>query len=272
MMKIFITGASGFIGGNLQKHYHSQGHEVFAYTRYQDLLAELNSFKPDLIVNCAAEIYNPDAMWAVNVELVKHCLDYQRASTCQMIQFGSSSEYGECDRATQETDPIAGKDMYSTTKGIASMLCQTYGRQYKSDVIVVRPYSPFGPGERPHRLFPRLWRAFKSNEPMSLVNGVHDFCYIDDFVQAVDVIATSSQREPGEIVNVSSSVQTTNHEVYEIFKQLTGHAGAVTLKDDWVTPNVWVANIHKAINKFHWRPQYTIEQGIEKFLTEANYE
>jgi nucleoside-diphosphate-sugar epimerase len=107
---------------------------------------------------------------------------------------------------------------------------------------------------------------------MTLVDGIHDFCYIDDFVQAVAMIATSDQRTPGEIVNVSSGVQTTNHEVYEIFKRITGHAGAVALKDDWVTPNVWAANIHKAINKFGWRPQYTIEQGIEKFLAEANYE
>jgi len=271
-MKIFITGATGFIGGNLQKFYQAQQHEILAYTRYQDLLTELDWFKPNLIINCAAEIYNPDAMWTTNVELVRQCLNYQRNHSCQLIQFGSSSEYGEHNDATKETDPIAATDMYSTTKGIATMLCQTYGQQYNNDVVIIRPYSPYGPGERPHRLFPRLWRAFKSNEPMTLVDGVHDFCYIDDFVQAVNVIANNDQRTPGEIVNVSSSVQTTNHEVYEIFKQITGHAGAVTLKDDWVTPDVWVANIQKATHKFGWQPQYTIEQGIEKFLAEANYE
>ena len=271
-MKIFITGASGFIGGNLQKHYQNQGHEVFAYKRWMDVGAKLDWLTPDLIVNCAAEIYNPNDMWVPNVDLVKQCLDYQREHSCQMIQFGSSSEYGEHNEATKETDPIKATDMYSTTKGIATMLCQTYGQQYGNDVVVIRPYSPYGPGEKPHRLFPRLWRAFKSNEPMTLVNGVHDFCYIDDFVQAVNTIATSDQRTPGEIVNVSTSVQTTNHEVYEIFKKITGHAGAVTLKDDWVTPNVWCANIHKVTNKFGWKPQHTITQGIEKFLAEANYE
>jgi nucleoside-diphosphate-sugar epimerase len=271
-MKIFITGASGFIGGNLQKHYRAQEHDTFAHKRWMDAGAKLDWFKPDLIVNCAAEIYNPDDMWTPNVELVKQCLDYQREHPCQMIQFGSSSEYGEYDRATREADPITATDLYSTTKGIATMLCQTYGQQYGNDVVVIRPYSPYGPGEKPHRLFPRLWRAFKSNEPMTLVNGVHDFCYIDDFVQAVDVIANNPSRTPGEIVNVSTGVQTTNHDVYNIFKKITGRAGAVTLKDDWVTPNVWCANIHKVTNKFNWQPQYTIEQGIEKFLSEANYE
>ena len=271
-MKIFITGATGFIGGNLESFYTKQGHDIFAYKRWMDIGAKLDWFNPNLIINCAAEIYNPDAMWTANVELVKQCLDYQRDHSCQMIQFGSSSEYGEHSDATEETDPIAATDMYSTTKGIATMLCQTYAQQYGNDVVIIRPYSPYGPGERPHRLFPRLWRAFKSNESMTLVNGVHDFCYIDDFVQAVNIIATSDQRTPGEIVNVSAGVQTTNHEVYEIFKKITGHAGAVTLKDDWVTPKVWTANIHKATNKFGWHSQYTIEQGIEKFLAEANYE
>lgn len=271
-MKIFITGATGFIGSNLEKFYTQHGNQVFAYTRVMNLHDTLAQFQPDLIINCAAEIYNSDVMWGPNVELVKQCLDHQRKHPCQMIQIGSSSEYGECNDATKETDPIATTDMYSTTKGIATMLCQTYSQQYGNDVVVIRPYSPYGPGEKPHRLFPRLWRAFKSNEPMILVNGVHDFCYIDDFVQAVDTIATSDKRTPGDIINVSSCIQTTNHEVYEIFKKITGYSGAVTLKDEWVTPNVWCANIHKAITKFGWSPQYTIEQGIEKFLKEANYE
>lgn len=269
-MKIFITGATGFIGGNLEKFYSQ--HEVFAYTREMDLTDELNNFHPDLIINCAAEIYKHDSMWTTNVELAKDCLDYQLTNSCTVIQLGSSSEYGPYDRATVETDPMAVTDMYGTTKGIATMLCQSYAKQYNSDVVIVRPYSPYGPGERPHRLFPRLWRAFKSNEPMRLVNGVHDFCYIDDFVRAIDVIVNSEDRTPGEIINVSSGVQTTNHEVYRVFKQLTGQNGAVELVDDWVTPPVWCANIDKAVNKFNWRPQYTIEQGIEKFLAEAHYE
>jgi nucleoside-diphosphate-sugar epimerase len=152
------------------------------------------------------------------------------------------------------------------------MLCQSYAKQYGNDVVIIRPYSPFGPGERPHRLFPRLWRAFKLNKPMKLVNGVHDFCYIDDFVNAVDIIVTCNQHEPGEIINISSGIQTTNHTVYDIFKQISGHAGLVELDDTWVTPTVWCANIHKAVNKFNWQPQYNIEQGIEKFLKEAHYE
>jgi nucleoside-diphosphate-sugar epimerase len=271
-MKIFITGATGFIGSNLESFYTKQGYEIFAYKRWMNISAKLDWFRPNLIVNCAAEIYKPDLMWVPNVELVKQCLDYQRESPCQMIQFGSSSEYGDHNDATEETDLIAATDMYSTTKGIATMLCQTYGQQYGNDVVIIRPYSPYGPGERSHRLFPRLWRSFKLQEPMTLVNGVHDFCYIDDFVQAVDIIANNDQRTPGEIINVSNGVQTTNHEVYKIFKKISGQDGAVTLKNDWVTPKVWCAGINKAVNKFGWRPQYTIEQGIEKFLAEANYE
>jgi nucleoside-diphosphate-sugar epimerase len=270
-MKIFITGATGFIGSNLQKFYEQSEHQVFAYTRAMNIDECLINFQPNLIINCAAEIYNSDAMWTANVELVKHCLDYQRNYPCTLIQLGSSSEYGTHDRATEETDPIAATDMYSSTKGIATMLCQSYAKQYNNDVVIVRPYSPFGPGERPHRLFPRLWRAFKSNESMRLVNGVHDFCYIDDFVDAVNIIV-NGVRAPGEIINISSGVQTTNHEVYNIFKQLTGHTGAVELSNDWVTPAVWCANTHKVQNKFNWHPQYTIKQGIEKFLAEANYE
>lgn len=271
-MRVFITGASGFIGSNLEKFYTHQGHEVFSYSRAMNVNNTLAQFQPNLIINCAAEIYDTESMWQANVELVKQCLDYQRTNTCTVIQLGSSSEYGTYNRGTTETDPSTATDMYGTTKSIATKLCQSYATQYGNDVVIIRPYSPFGPGEKPHRLFPRLWRSFKLNEPMRLVNGVHDFCYIDDFVRAVDIISTSNNRSPGEIVNVSSGVQTTNHEVYHIFKNLTGQSGAVELSEEWATPAVWCADISKVVNKFNWAPQHNISQGIEKFLTEAIYE
>ena len=270
-MKIFITGSTGFIGQNLVYFY--KHHTVFEYRRGMDINVELTNFKPNLIVNCAAEIYNSELMYKTNVELVRNCLEYiKKNPLTRMVQLGSSSEYGICTWPTSENDVLRPNNMYAGTKGVATILCQTYANTYNLDIIIVRPYSPYGPGERPHRLFPALWRAFKLNQQMTLVQGVHDFCYIDDFIDAVDLVIRSDKRTPGEIINISSGEQHSNKQILDVFRKVTGIEGNVVEVDEFVTPIVWQADISHIKNKYSWKPKETLTSGIKKFLERANYE
>lgn len=270
-MKIFLTGSSGFIGSNIASFFKKE--TVFCYRRGDSLLTQLDSFRPDWIINCAAEIYDQSKMWSSNVLIVKDCLDWivENPNTC-MIQLGSSSEYGPVDRPTSEKDSISATDMYGTTKGIATSLCKSYCQTHDLDVVVIRPYSPFGPGESARRLFPKLWQSFKHNRPMNLVNGVHDFCYIDDFVNAVYNVMSSNKRIRGDIINISSGVQTSNFEVLECFRSITGLFGAVTLIDKFCTPKVWQADISHAREHYGWKPTISLDKGISLFWEKSYYE
>lgn len=272
MKKILITGSTGFIGSNLVKFYNN--HELFEFQRYMDIKVKLNYFKPDLIINCAAEIYDKDNMWRSNVEITRECLEYCKNFTnTEMIHFGSSSEYGyKYNRATMEKDSIDPVDMYAGTKSIASILCETYGNVYKTNVVTLRPYSLYGPGDRPHRLFPNLWRSFKLDRPMNLLLGVHDFCYIDDFINAVDIVIHSPKRQPGEILNVSSGVQSSNIEVLEAFRAVTGKLGTVNIVNKFVTPTTWRCDNSKIKLKYGWSPKIDLKQGVQLFLERAHYE
>lgn len=269
-MKIFITGSTGFIGQNLADFYSE--HAVFRFTRNMVLRDELDKYKPDLVINCAAEIYDVDNMWAVNVVLAKQCLQYCIENDKQMIQLGTSSEYGTVNRPSKESDPIQVESAYAGTKGIATLMCQTAAAEYQTDVVILRPYSPYGPRERRHRLFPALWRAFKLDQPMDLVMGVHDFLYIDDFVRALDCVLQSKDRQPGEIINVSSGQQYSNSDVLAAFQSVTGKQAPVNIVNKFVTPVTWCADISHIKQKYDWKPTVSLEQGIKLFLEKADYE
>lgn len=267
-MKIFLTGATGFLGQHILKKYDN----VVPFFRNEDLVSKLHETNPDVIVNCAAEIYNTKQMFDVNVSFVSIILNYLiDKPAVKFIQLGSSSEYGYVGRASSEKDPTNPKDCYSLTKSIASSMCQLYASCYETNVCIIRPYSPFGIGEKPHRLFPKLLQAFKYDRPMELTRGVHDFLYIDDFMSAFDIILNACT-DPGEIINVSSGNQTSNIDVYRIFKQIAKKEAPITFIDKFVTYPVWKCDNTHIKLKYNWTPKFSLQSAIEDFYKTDFYE
>jgi nucleoside-diphosphate-sugar epimerase len=276
-MKIFITGATGFVGQNLVEYYSKRGHEVYAFRRDEPLRECLRQFQPDAIINSAAEIYDPEHMFEPNIVMVQTILEYVRECDqyCRLIQIGSSSEYGPTDHSTTETDLLKPVDYYQATKGAATLMCQGWARFFNLPVWIVRPYSVYGPGERPHRLFPRLYRAFNYNEPMTLYQGHHDFIYINDFVRGIDLVLQDWNLAPGEIVNFGSGSQTSNFDLLELWVRITGNTEAPVAKVAEMKKafenNVWVCDIAKSF-KLGFDCEYTLETGIRDFLLKAKYD
>lgn len=271
-MRILITGSTGFIGHNLVVYY-GDTHTVHETKRGDNLRIECGNFQPDLIIHSAAEIYDKGKMFESNVEITRElCEHVKRYPNCSMIYLGSGAEYGYVPRPTKETDPANPYDMYSATKAMGTLICQGYAKSYDLDIVIVRPYSPYGPAEKPHRLFPMLWKSFKLGQQMTLKDGVHDFLYIDDFLEALNIIIESNKRTPGEIINISSGQQITNIQVYEFFKHISGAQGNVTVLREMSTWDTWQADISHIKTKYGWQPKINIVEGITKFLSRAKYE
>ena len=275
-MKIFITGSTGFVGHNLTQYYTSRGHEVYAYRRAESLRDCLEQFRPDAIINSAAEIYDYEHMFEPNILMVQTILEYvkQCEQPCRLIQIGSSSEYGPTNHATAEDTLLKPVDYYQATKGAATLMCQGWAKLHKLPIWVVRPYSVYGPGERPHRLFPRLYRAFTNNEPMTLYQGQHDFIYINDFVRGIDLVLQEWDLDYGEIVNFGSGVQISNFELLDIWEQVaekTAPVAKVAEMRKAFENNVWVCDTSKA-QSLGFECEYDLETGIRDFLLKAKYD
>ena len=271
-MKIFITGTTGFLGQSLKQHFESR-YEITEYIRGASLTDMLNINQPNVVIHSAGEIYNPDRMFSTNVGMVEEILEWiKRNPMTRMIQIGSSSEYGPVDYPTSEQDRIDPQNAYEATKGAATLLCQGYSRHFDLQVLVARIYSGYGANERPHRLFPTLYRAFFADAPMKLYAGVHDFIYIADFVRGIE-LALNKQWPKGEIINFGSGQQSTNLQVLEAWERVTGRRAPVEYHDHFYRPHdtkFWCCDTGYAETEYGFQAEYSLEQGIEDMIRKLN--
>lgn len=268
MKKMLITGSNGFIGKNLIEFYknkfiilqHSRENKI------EDLLKE----NPDIIINCAASIYDENVMFESNVLLVKKILDHTKQTNCKLIHLGSSSEYGRKTRPTKESDCLSPTTLYETTKSAATMLCIGYAKTYNLDIVVARPYSVYGKYEKSYRLFPRLYNAFVNNQAMTLYNGVHDFIYIKDFIKGIDILLNSNKDKIcGDIVNFGSGKQYTNFEILNFFKNQFKSIPQIEINTNMnksFESDIWICDTEYAYKKYNFSCDYDIESGIFDYI------
>ncbi len=274
--KIAIIGSNSFIAKNLSDYYYGQEIALFNREHTKDVCKHLNDFQPDVIINCAAEIYNSETMFESNIVLLYNILEYCKQNlNTRFIQIGSSSEYGTSYQIPLHEDlKLSPKDMYQATKGAGTLLCQGYSNQFGVDVAIVRPFSVYGRYEKPHKLFPSLWRVFKKDEHITIHEGVHDFVYIDDFVRAIDQLLSMCDFN-GDVINVGSGIQYTNSEIVQFFKNVEKKQYVnVTYASTTIRSfdrKSWVCDTKNAEEKYGIVCDTPIEAGIKLFLDTANY-
>lgn len=270
-MKYLITGYNGFIGKSLLERL--RGEEICLIGRewetYSTLPDKIKNFNPDYIIHCAAEIKNPSKTFNSNILMTNWLLentvniDYKA-----FVNIGSSSEYGINNNSISEHFRLKPRTMYEATKGASTLLCQGFASEYDKPIVTVRPFSVYGEYENENRLIPTLFRNFKQNIPSKISTGVHDFIYIDDFLDGLlNILYSEKEIIKGDIINLGSGIQYSNLEVFNIIKK----AYKSYLQPEIIN-NIfnkydslnWVADISYAKYKYKFTPKYTLETGLKR--------
>jgi UDP-glucose 4-epimerase len=174
-MKILVTGASGYIGGQTALQLRDQGHEVFGldWARLPDHLHSLNLFEgflqfdfdhpeshqwiktiaPDAIIHCAGtslvgpSIEDPETYYENNFVKTKHLLDFLRSIgwTGRFIFSSSAATYGNpIITPCCEVDPTEPISPYGESKLMIEWLLKSYQRAYGLDFVAFRYFNACG--------------------------------------------------------------------------------------------------------------------------------
>jgi len=221
MKRILITGASGFVGGHLAKHYLAKGYEVVSILHDDrtvttakllgindevtwcrgDVLNEqfvrrvVSDYEVDLCIHAAAlpivrvgtrtttPIFNANIMGTVNV--LEACKEqFLSGYAIAMLYISSDKAYGDAGpKPYREDMPLNGLNPYEASKACGDLICRCYYNSFKLPVAVVRCCNIFGPADTNSRLIPNTIKRCLAARPPVIFRGV---TYVREFIYVDD--------------------------------------------------------------------------------------
>ncbi|AKR12520.1 CDP-abequose synthase (plasmid) [Bacillus thuringiensis] len=293
-----ITGGYGFIGSHLARRLLNLQAKIVLFIRtpsncwrLKDVLKYIETYEIDIRdkkqVQDAIKKINPDyifhlAAYGVNSAHTDyiHAIETNVLGTCNIIQaakfvnckkiinFGSSSEYGNKMEPIHENMLLNPVDIYGSTKAAATILAHQIASENSINLITLRPFGIFGEGEEPHKIFSYIILQVLQNKEVNLTlcNQLRDYCYIENIIDAC-ILAVENTTVQNEIFNIGSgTIHPLKHYVELLFKHLKTNSrpnyGAISSR----TNERWVpeADVQKIKNSLSWEPKINIEEGIIK--------
>lgn len=294
--KILVTGGYGFIGSHLISRLYKEC-EVAVFTRktsnpwrlrnalsqihqftgdisnYSDIENAIKQFQPHVIFHFAAYGVNSrndnylDAI-RTNIEGTANLIFSAQYSKNleKIINLGSSSEYGETDKAIREEMMLKPIDVYGSTKASATLIGHQLAAQLGINIITFRPFNLFGESEESHKLFSYVIQQILQNKEVLLTpcDQLRDYCYIQNIIDAFLLVAVNPVVK-NEIFNIGSGqVYPIKYFVDTIFSHMNTNLqpqyGALKYREnERMTPQ---PNISKVKNLLGWQPNISLEEGI----------
>ena len=294
-MKVFITGASGFIASHLWDYLEFKGHSVegidnFSHAckhpknnrvSYGDIRYYPDVEKyikwADVVIHCAAQIHvdksitNPQETVDVNVTGTLNILEAVRKYDKRLVFASSSEVYGTSkEDEMDEFHALDGQSPYAASKTAGDRLCKAYFDTYGTRVTILRNFNTFGRYQNDTSyggviaIFTA--RALKGEDLNIFGDGEQERDYMDvkDAVRGYELCMNDDLI--GEVINVGTGKTITINKLADLIKKLTKSKSKIKHVDARSGEvKRLCANIELATS-YGYRPQTNLEKDLSAYV------
>ena len=306
MMKILVTGSSGFIGSHLTEYLVKRGYRVVAFDRYNSnnhygwlekskykkkikfILGDIRDYDSvnkamkgcNSVMHLAALIgipysyISPTAYIKTNVEGTLNVLESAKNLKVKQIIVTSTSEvYGTAiSKKLSENDELKAQSPYAASKIAADQLSLSYFRSFGLPVKIIRPFNTFGPRQSGRAVIPTIitQAILKNKIKIGNLDTARDFLYVEDLCSAYEKIYKSNKFF-GEIVNVGAASEISIKKlILKISKILKTKITPIVEKKRIRPEKSEVLRLkcdNKKLKKnTNWKPKYKLDDGLIELI------
>ena len=273
MSKIFITGATGFIGSHLTELLIERGCNVVAFDRYNpnnhwgwlehsDYKNDLNIILGDIrdydsvskaMEGCDAVFHlaaligipysyvSPLAYIRTNMEGTYNVLEAAKNLNIEQVLITSTSEtYGTAQYVPiDEKHPLVGQSPYSASKIAADQLAISYYKSFELPVKLVRPFNTYGPRQSARAIIPTIISQVlngKAEIELGSLSPTRDLTFVEDTCSGFEEIY-KSEILFGEVTNIGMNSEISIGDLADLIANLMDMDIAIESSEERVRPD-----------------------------------
>lgn len=172
-------------------------YKLHLVTEQEQLFELLDTTKPDIIVNYAAQGEGADSFkehaelfYRTNVVAMVQIVEYLRHKKWlkRFVQISTSELYGSVSAPSKETDPLKSTSPYAISKAAFDQHLEVMHRIHGFPMNIIRPSNCYTPGQQLHRIIPKALLCAEKGEKLPLQGGGRckkPYLHADDLSRAV---------------------------------------------------------------------------------------
>ncbi|MGB1101045.1 MAG: GDP-mannose 4,6-dehydratase [Pontimonas sp.] len=257
-MRVFITGADGYIGSHVTESLLGKGHTVLALAQYnsfgtagwldsvpssEELDVEMGDIRDagliarlaanvDVVIHLAALITIPYSYVAprsyleTNVLGTHNILEAVRSNRIRrMIHISTSEVYGTAQTVPiAESHPLVGQSPYAASKIAADQLAYSYWASFETPVVTVRPFNTYGPRQSNRAVIPSILNQLLDHPEhlqLGALETTRDLTYVEDTVEGIISAALGTGGE-GEVFNLGTGDEWSVRDIVSAISSILG--------------------------------------------------
>ena len=277
-----VVCLDNLLTGNTSNIAHLMGHSNFKFIKYNVIDYLFVEGPVDAVLHFASPA-SPIDYLEMPIQTLKvgslgthKALGLAKEKKARFLLASTSEVYGDpLVNPQPETywgnvNPIGPRGVYDEAKRFAEAITMAYRRYHKMDARIARIFNTYGPRMRPNdgRVVSNFIVQALGESPLTIYgNGsqTRSFCYVSDLIGGIlSLLAAPPSNEMGQPFNIGNPEERTIGHLATKIIALAGSSSPVVYQDLPVDdPHVRCPDIRRAKSILGWRPEVSIDEGLQ---------